>query len=712
MDDTPAYAPDNSFNSSERRSGERRSSAGAQSSSGRARLTSFGEPTSTGGRLTSGEGLPSGRTSRAGPSSYPISPSSSQVHRSRTSSSSSWVNLPPIEPLRVEGSRPHPPPSFKPFPSFADTESGSWLNIPMPEPVRPFAVERQISPPRPLPIPSPHPNARGANDPVPHDPSHFDPPPPVVPLPHNGSPLQPSDPPTKKRSGGFVGGFIRRLPKALKPRPSEKSVTRQRSGTTNTMGSVSTLPRYTSNPSTPDTNVAGLGAGARLAGRHGQMQSIPEIRVPAALSRAPTPPPNGDATIMRYSVEDVPPSLRPGVAGPSTSPMGGGVTVSPIRPLSPKRSSGHGSSSTYRPPHSRPTSGRPDSGTRPDSGLVFAHPPESDPNTTHTTGPQGDPGSPPDDSHRAVQAHLRPAPDYSKMGSPVRPGQPLSLSTTEPSFSSQLGNPITRFFRAVNTMPWVAENIVGSYRPPPPKKKLHSWYRQTKATANATTARRRMSGMSTRTRTTIDLLSSRSPSRLSETSAGLSSPSSPHGDRGNYRSSRPRPRTAPNHRRRHRSPSEIPDVPPLPPGVFAYPYPYGYPAPHGSPKSHSTRTSSTTHRRSGGHRDEYLHHRRRATDPRYPGGYAPPAAPGMFQPSPSGVYQPTPPTPLYVLQSTGGSQGAMSVSLMTPVYAQMPLAAPPAGPPAGTAGSQSVGAHTPQAMPGGMPPPMPVPTTA
>ncbi|KAL1747031.1 hypothetical protein HDZ31DRAFT_61607 [Schizophyllum fasciatum] len=707
MDDVPVYS--HSSSSGERRSGERRSSAGAQSSS-RGRLTSFGEPTSTGGRLTTGEGLPS-----RGQSSYPISPSPSQVHRSRTSSSGSWV-LPPIEPLRLDNGAKHPPPSFRPFPSYADTQqtdSGSWLHVPMPEPTRPFAMERQISPPRPLPIPSPHPNARGANDlppsAAPHDPFHFDPP--VDPMPVMDSPEQATEEGKAHKRGGFVGGFFRRLPKVIKPRPSEKSIARERSATMGTVGSVSTLPRYTSNPSTPDTNLAGLGAGSRLAARLGQMQSIPEIRVPAALSRAPTPPQDAEpprTTVVDLS--DVPPSLRPGRAGNSASPTGGGVTVSPIRPLSPKQSSGRASASTYKPSTSRPISGRPESGgTRPDSALIFAPPSDSRPPSAHTGPPLGE-GSPPDDSHFAVQARLRASRDYSKMGSPQRPGQPLSLSTTEPSFSSQLGNPIQRFFRAVNTMPWVAETVARNYRPPPPKKKLQSWYRQTRANASVAPARRRASGVSTRTRTTIDLLSSRSPSRLSETSAGLSSPSSPHGDRGNYRTSRPRPRTA--HRRRHRAPSEVPDVPPLPPGVYAYPYPpYGYPGVQTSPKSasHSTRTSSS-HRRSGGHRDEYRHQRRRANDhARFPGGFAPPP-PGMFQPTPSGMYHPTPPTPLYVLQSTpAGSQGGMSVSLMTPVYAQMPLAAP-AGTPA--AGSPNVAADTPQGMPGGMPPPMPVPLTS
>ncbi|TRM69992.1 hypothetical protein BD626DRAFT_475942 [Schizophyllum amplum] len=661
MEDGPLYSRNHSLSSGERRSsGEQRSNSEARSSRGR---LSSGDAFSSGGRLTTGEGLASGQSSR-GPSSYPISPSPSQG-RTRTSSSSSWVNLPPIEPLRLDNSRP-PPPSFRPPPSSYDTQatdSGSWLHIPMPEPIRPFAVERPPSP-RPIPIP------RGIQD---LPPSSSLPPPPTTtavlqnPSSHDmsnevmtvtGSPTQMAED-TKSPKRGFVGGFFRRLPKSLRPRPSEKTLgTRSRSGTMDTPGSVSTLPRYTSNPSTPDTNIAGLGAGSRLATR-GQMQSIPEIRVPAALSRAPTPPqedepPRGRATFVDLS--DVPASLRPGM---QTSPPGGGASVAPLRPLSPGHSSGRASASTYKASQSRPTSGRVDN-----PASIFHG---SRPTSAHT--------APPDDSHIAVQAHLRPAPDYTKMGSPPRPGQPLSLSTSEPSFASQLGNPIQRFFRALNTMPWVAENVVGSYRPPPPKKALRSWYRHDRASARISIHapnRRRMSGASTRTRTTIDLLSSRSPSRLSETSAGLSSPSSPQGDRGNYRASRPRPRT---HRHRRRSPSEVPEVPPLPPGVYAYqPYPPASP-------SRSMRTTSSR-RRAAGHEH---HQRQRAAEAAYPGGYA----------SPPGMYHPTPPTPLYVLGTPAGSQGGLNVSLMTPIYAQMALA-PPAGSQVG--GSPNLGS-TPQAMP-------------
>jgi hypothetical protein len=508
------------------------------------------------------------------------------------------------------------------------------------------------------------------------------------------SPMVPSSRPDDSGSRSFVGGFVRglrRLPKVVLRYggngDKRKFFRRGTLGTEGTATSITgmtgnTLPRYTSNPSTP---VAGPSNTQYFqheqmsmpqpapfppgATSNGQRRRNPSFRVtpPSELveqeengleyvseSPAQLPAPLADssrdverATVMLYqdAQQD--------------------VAVPPSRPAStPLRRS---DSAHVR--HSEPVSVR-----RSDS-----HRQPSD---------AGAANQPPEQVDSPVLAHPVPASDYRKMGSLVSPTSPTTLTTatftSEPSFSSEL-HPVKRFFTTLYHMPWIArDRVTVDYRPGGSrgarrgvvKKPMMSWY---KGTPGVVTSGKTGSG-------SLDLLSSGgSESRRESAATGPTPLASPVAERAKPRSDRHRHSRRDRHHRRDRDRDRrrerrsrrrdtfstaataemhhIRSTSPIVPTAYPYPYPYPYTtypsfaAPPPVEPTYSTPRGPRSHRA-----------------PTFPHGYIP--------------YQPPPPVPpMYVIHSSTGqthasgsgsgdtSHGQLSThgQMLSPVYMQMQL---------------------------------------
>ena len=521
-------------------------------------------------------------------------------------------------------------------------------------------------------------------------------------------------------SRSFVGGFVRglrKLPKVVlgyggsgEKRKFFRRGTLGTEGTATSVATGNTLPRYTSNPSTP---LAGPFNTQDFQG--GQMSTPPATSpLPPAVYETPnsqrrrhpsfrvTPPSEvieQEETELEYVSEQHTPQFPiPSVVDPQDGerttvlvyqdPQPDGLAP-PSRPAStPLRRSDsaplrRSDSTTIRLPDPTPIL-RSNSHRQPSDTAAAAE-------ANQVTSPVQSP----------VLAHPHPTSDYRKMGeSLLSPTSPTTLTTTtftsEPSFSSEL-HPVKRFFTTLYHMPWIArDRVTVDYRPggsraarrAAVKKPMASWY---KGKPGVVTSAKAGSG-------SLDLLSAGSESRRESTTTGatgatgatpIASPvtASPVTERVKPRSSdRHRHHKRDRHHRRDRDRrrdrrsrrrdtfstaatmdiQHIRSTSPIVPTVYPYPYAYPYAAYPSFPTPHPLEPSysQSTPRGPRSHRQQTFTH-----------GYVP------FQPPP-----PPPPPPMYVIHSSAQTQGSGSGAgdtslgqssnqgqMVSPVYMQMQL---------------------------------------
>ncbi|KAJ6630028.1 hypothetical protein B0H10DRAFT_2208177 [Mycena sp. CBHHK59/15] len=356
----------------------------------------------------------------------------------------------------------------------------------------------------------------------------------------------------------FVGGFVsglRRLPRALVRTRRPRRGTEGTEGTEGTGMTGNTLPRYVSNPPTPEVPDAGANLqfmqGGGLAPIVASQENAEEGRRP------------------RH------PSFR--VVPPAEDAQGGGEVGVPL--TCDRDGEGDGVQGEQGiPPLDNPYDHEASTSHH---GVLPAPSPHASRADDHLALPDNVDGDEP------VSIHARPVPteDYRRMNVNDA-AQPHTTRTTitsasfsadSPSFSSEL-NGFRRFFNTLHLLPWVAtDRVTADYRPTAKSKTLVSWYHpEGTVPSEADPVERQHAAVD-----------------LAAASPGSGSAS---------------PRNPPLRPRHHRRATTSSAAPPLPYGYpFAYAYPAMSPQSTRSPASHSPRSA----RLHPSQAQPQSHHRRR-----------------------------------------------------------------------------------------------------
>ncbi|KAJ7202629.1 hypothetical protein GGX14DRAFT_154617 [Mycena pura] len=427
---------------------------------------------------------------------------------------------------------------------------------------------------------------------------------------------------------GFVGGFVnslRRLPRALVRTRRRRRGTMGTEGTEETEGTGmtgNTLPKYASTPPTPVVGDASVGfvrgglAARGVQGLHGAGRNAAAAQ-PIHPSFILVPPEDG-----------VQQGLTPHSEHGEGEAMPSGLEV----PMVMESQYGRPVSSIHGTPASAPSARLSHADDRAAARAV-------------------------DDGDEPVSVHPHPLPteDYRRMSAHDLHSRTTidsgSFSTGSPSFSSELHNPLYRFFNALHLLPWVAtERVTADYHPKHKPKTGVSWYYP--------------------------------EGGLPATAPGSDHPT-PDLDPSNTQSASRR-----NPSRRNRTRTRAAPAPEAP-AVYNYPVAY-YPA-FSPPLVQSSRrpTSSRPHGGSRGSRARGTHvprHHRRFATYHGPAPWLPP------HPSPVYVIQATPspgatpilssnasPAPQSDAAGTAGSDppgkspGPIAAQMLAPVYMQMQM---------------------------------------